>query len=116
MTTFDTIFAERAARVMLDRFGESIVYEPLVGQPRTILAMVDRGPPAQPVEMQGVLADETTIEVLNHPTDGIPPAKIDTGGDFVRIAPWPGAEPVLLRVSLIAQQEDVGMVRLRLGA
>lgn len=71
MTTFDERFAERGAPRLFDNFGESVVYKPHGGAPRTITAMVTRNPPEAVPGLEKAATPLLILEVYGNRTTGI---------------------------------------------
>lgn len=123
MTAFDDQFAAEAGPALLGamdgdfsdlgEFGEVLIYRPLNGRPRPIKGMVDRGPP-EPVP-HGTLAPLVTIEVYNDGVYGIESRCLDTGGDAIDVALWPGKTPVTLSIKKRLSQSDNGLLKLECG-
>ena len=114
MTEFDTLF-EESSTPLFDQFGESVIYTPAGGSPRTIQAIVDRGPLELVAEPGDVLAPSLEIEVLDDATEGIASSAVNTGGDTVTVSVWPGQTACVLAVVELMQQQDNGLLRLRVG-
>lgn len=84
MTTFDERFAARGAPRLLDEFGETVVYKPSGGAPRTITAMVTRNPPEEIAD--GVRVNDLIVEVYNDATTGIVAASVKPGQDTLFVS------------------------------
>jgi hypothetical protein len=115
MTTFDDRFNDRAAAKMLAEFGETIIYRPRGGAPRSIQAMVDRGPPQVPGGSVGTLAPFVVVEVRNSCTTGIRESDVDTGGDQIDVPLKSGGAMKSLSIKRVQSSQDSGMVRLECG-
>jgi hypothetical protein len=111
MTAFDTRFAARALPSLLVNFGESVVYYPRGGTPRTITAIVDRDPPQSGGDFDEHRGPRFSIEVANDQQDGIASECIDIGGDRVEFAQRKGGTAVKMSIVRIDDQ-DAGMLRL----
>lgn len=87
MTLRESI-ASDAVSVFLsaDEFAETVIYMPRGGGSRTILAIVDREPPALMDDAGNMLALSFMLYVANSGSEGITAQEIDTGGDRVLIA------------------------------
>ena len=96
---------------MFADFNETIRYRPRDGRPRTIVAVVDRNPPA-PIDgaPNGVRAS-MMIEALNDEFSGIGSREVDTGGDRVEIAPRIGL-PIREYRLVSVESTDDGTVRI----
>lgn len=130
MTAFDVIFRDRGARALLGpagdpdditawkndlgTFGEILSYRPLNGIPRPFKAMVDRGPPQSITEAQ-MLSSMVTIECYDDQICGIESNVLDTGGDAIDVALWPGQRPVTLSIKKRVSQSDNGLLKLECG-
>lgn len=106
------------AGAFIAAFGESVVYTPANGTPRTILAIVDRSVPER-APGGGAMAPKLTITVANNATTGISTATLDAAGnDRVTVAIRYGGTPVSLGVYLppagSKATHDAGMVQLDL--
>ena len=114
----DSVLASDA-EMFLAEWGDEIIYRPAGGTARTILAVIDRNPPAGISESpSGGIGKSITIDVANRATSvdddeygGISSDEVDTGGDKVDVA---------LRIGLTAQSrmisrvlsQDAGMMQL----
>lgn len=87
MTLRESI-ANDAVSVFLsaDEFAEAVVYSPRNGGSRTILAIVDREPPALMDDAGNMLALSFMLYVANSQTEGITAQEIDVGGDEILVA------------------------------
>ncbi len=84
------------------------------GIPRPFKAMVDRGPPQSITEAQ-MLASMVTIECYDDPISGIESNVLDTGGDQIDVALWPGQRPVTLSIKKRLSQPDQALLKLECG-
>jgi hypothetical protein len=85
MTVFDSYFSD-AFDVLGHEFGETVIYYPRCGPPRTIAnAIVDRDPPTQWTAAGEAITPDLTIRVQNDATTGISHDEIDHG-DEVSVA------------------------------
>lgn len=117
MTSFDEQFAALAIDPLMDEFGEYLTYYPThTGNtgPRSIRAMVDRGPP-EGQEVSEVLAPMVIIEVENHAVRGIDSTTLDTGGDEIELELWPGHGLRRLQIKKPLPATDNSMLRLECG-
>lgn len=110
MTTFDTRFAARGFPRLLTMFGESIVYHPRVGLPRTMTAIVDREVPQALAEMEGSVAPQLVIEVLNDEQDGIA-SHLFSRGDQIEVALRVGQTPERRTLTELLDS-DAGLCRI----
>lgn len=87
MTLRESI-ASDAVSVFLsaDEFAETVVYNPRAGGSRTILAIVEREPPALVDDAGNMLALSFMVYVANSLTSGISAQEINTGGDELEIS------------------------------
>lgn len=115
MTSFDDLFAEKAATPLLDTFGEWITYRPLNGPGRRIRAMVERFGMDIPLEAPELLGQHIEIEVRNDAVLGILASRFDSGGDTVLVPLVSGQQPTELRISNLLDAPDAGMLRFRCG-
>ncbi len=128
MTAFDDQFATDAAPLMLGppgdtaditawkedlgQFGELLSYRPLNGIPRPFKGMVDRGPPQ--IEAH-TLAPLVTVECYDDQISGIESKMLDTGGDAIDVALWPGQTPDTLSIKRRVPQSDNGLLKFECG-
>lgn len=115
MTLKETIIQD-STTVFLneDDFAESIEYHPRSGGTRTILAIVNRAPPALMDSAGNVLSVSVTLFVANSSTDGINSREIDTGGDQISL-PARINRPESKRYSIVRVLEhDHGMLQVAL--
>lgn len=82
-TTFDSHFASAGFPMLLDQFGESIVYLPNGGGPRKILAIIERNPPALFDGAGNAVLPTATLRVYNSAQSGIASREVDIGVDEV---------------------------------
>lgn len=66
-------------------FAERVVYCPREGRPRSIMAHVNRNPPA-PVDGSTGIAPRAIVTVANDSVYGISSTEVDNGGDKIDIA------------------------------
>ncbi len=110
MTTFDERFAARGAPRLLSEFGETVIYKPAGGAPRTITAMVTRNPPQEVTE--GARTFFLIVEVYNDATTGILGKNITTMQDKISVADVVGRKPRDKTIQQILDDSG-GMVRLQ---
>jgi hypothetical protein len=97
-----------------DEFAETVTYLPRDGGSRTILAVVDREPPALMDEAGNVISLTYVIYVKNDKTDGISGEEVDTGGDRVEII-WRLNKIFKKQCSIVkVQNHDHGMLQIAL--
>jgi len=98
--------------LIADETAEKIIYQPLNGRPRTVLAIIERGVPEGIPEVPGdSLADSFVVYVANDLTTGIRSEEIDTGGDVIKLPRRMGEDPTEYRISQLLDQDD-GMLML----
>ena len=100
----------------LDMFGESVQYwscEPLA-EPRSIVAVVDRDPPANVDGLSHGTAPRLTIRVANSASLGISSTELDCGGDCIEMAVRIGETVKRKRIVKMLKQ-DAGMLTLELN-
>jgi len=108
MTVFDDLFKTSGFPMLIEQFGESILYVPLRGEKRPIKAIVDRNPPA-PIGLDGsVVLPEITVSVFNSRYTGISSLEINTGGDRIEVSRRQGKQAVSLKIEVLA--DDSGGV------
>ena len=91
MTRFSNVWNRTAAKSFGRQFGESIGYTNRAGDPvRTITARVIRDPMTIMAEAGDVPVHAMIISVENDSTAGITSDEINTGGDYVSVAPRAG--------------------------
>jgi len=82
-TTFDTHFAAAGFPMLIEQFGESIVYCPNGGGHRKIFAIIERNPPAIFDASGNAVLPTATIRVYNSHQSGISSREVDIGVDEV---------------------------------
>ena len=100
--------------IFLDEWGEEIIYHPKSGNPRRILAVVDRNAPTPIGEAGAGMRQQINIHVANRGTDkddddygGIGSVELDTGGDKVSLSLRLGGElQVRPLIGLLEQDDD----------
>lgn len=92
-------------------FGESVVYRPRCGAPRTVGAIVERLP-AEMFADVGVSGPVIQITVANDPTTGISSAELDLGRDQVDVAVRVGGEAETRPIGAIVGPHDRGAITL----
>lgn len=104
MTVFDSLFAEAAAPELLAQFGESVVYVPKGGTPRTIaLAIVDRNPPEALVGPASGHGPMLLVTVEDHATRGILKTELNTGGDRIEVAVRKGGAAKSMQINKLVK-------------
>ena len=83
-TVFDSLFQQAGFPLLLEQFGESIEYVPRSGGSRSILAIVEREPPAVMDAAGNAVVPQFVVRVYNSCRSGISSQEMDTGGDQVR--------------------------------
>ena len=103
----------RQSGKFLTHFGETIVYKPNGGAPRSIKANVQRNVYEAPSEIPGdsPAAPSIIIDVRNSYTDGIHSEEVDRGQDKVELAVRVGETPMDRPIADIISQDD-GMLQL----
>ena len=84
-TVFDAHFAAVGFPMLLDNFGESITYLPYSGGSRSILAIIEREPPAILDAAGNAVLPTATIRVYNSCRSGISSKELDTGKDEIEM-------------------------------
>jgi len=84
-TTFDSYFASAGFPMLLEQFGESIVYLPRAGGRRTITAIVERSPPAIFDASGNAVLPTATIRMHNSCRSGIASREVDIGSDQIEM-------------------------------
>src|SRR6185503_18428359 len=91
MTAHDRLVAAAGgADCLLIQHGETLIYRPLDGRPRSIIGIVVRPVPAPIAESRGPVTRHLQIKVLNDAIRGISTQELDTGGDKLDVAELPG--------------------------
>lgn len=101
------------AHALLATHGESVVYWPKGGRPRTIQAIIERDIPA-PLDTQSPRARATNTVVaraLNCEINGISTRELNTGGDQIELARRLGEATERRPIKAIVSQ-DGGMLSL----
>lgn len=116
MSLFNDVIKDDAAGfVDPELFGEEVVYEPAGqgAQPRTIRAVVTRGPRVASQFSRGT-RPSINVTVRNSVEHGISSAEIKGGADRIRLPNHFGAaDASRMILSIVAQ--DAGMIRLEVG-
>lgn len=100
------------ANDFLAEFGEPVTYKPKGGGSRSILAIIDRNPPAEiPGMPAGAHSSMMIATVANDETDGIGSSEVNCGGDKVELSVRIGETAVEKRITQILNQ-DAGMMYL----
>jgi hypothetical protein len=84
-TVFDAHFAAAGFPMLLDNFGESITYLPYSGGSRSIIAIVERDPPAILDAAGNAVMPTATIRVYNSCRSGISSKELDSGKDEIEM-------------------------------
>ena len=84
-TVFDAHFAAAGFAMLLDNFGESITYLPFSGGARSIIAIIEREPPAILDAAGNAVLPTATIRVYNSCRSGISSKELDTGKDEIEM-------------------------------
>ena len=84
-TVFDSHFAQSGFPQLLANFGESITYLPSGGGRRSILAIVERNPPAIFDAAGNAILPTATIRVNNSCRSGITSSEVDIGTDQIEM-------------------------------
>jgi hypothetical protein len=100
--------------MLLDNFGESVVYFPNGGGRRSILAIVERNPPAIFDASGNAVLPTATIRVYNSCRSGIASREVDIGTDEIEMVGKVG-ETIPKRFSLMTMMsQDAGVTQLAL--
>jgi hypothetical protein len=94
------------AAEFLDAFSEPVIYTPRTGSPRTVAVLVDRNPPEELPEAQGLRIERVQVTALNDVLVGLVPASLDTGGDTVTVAPRVGGTARPMNLTKIVRQSQ----------
>lgn len=84
-TAHDKLMKTNGAPVLLNQFGEPVIYKFRAGGQRPITAIVVRDPPAIYNAAGEVVVPKFTIRFKDDCTKGVRPSEIDTGGDKVAL-------------------------------
>jgi hypothetical protein len=98
---------------LLAHAGESVVYTPAGGVPRTILAIVTREPVAAIEGAGGVRRYRYTLKVRRHATAGILPTETGLVGGTIALTSYPGGPTVTMPIgnkSVDAQKQLAAFV------
>lgn len=82
-TVFDSHFAAAGFPMLLDNFGESVVFFPNGGGRRSVLAIIERNPPAIFDASGNAVLPTATIRVYNSCRSGISSQEINIGKDEI---------------------------------
>ena len=110
MTVFDTQFGEQAFPMLLEQFGEPVIYYPLAGGTRSFEAIVEREPPASYDAAGNVVLAEYRIRFLGSCKGGVKSNEIDTGGDQIAVIAEVGGDRLVKRTVLAKTSDDSGVV------
>lgn len=113
MTTFADNMIAKGLPLLMAQFGESVVYRPREGMPRTLTAIIDREPPQAVIGTEAptfkymvtVIADRTAATY-----GGIEATEVDTGGDKIDLAPRPGNAVSSRQVAVVLQSDHGALV------
>ena len=115
MTLRDSIRNDVSAIFLnTDEFAEKITYHFRDGGSVSILAIIDRDPPAFYDAAGNVVLPEFTIEINNNCLLGARSNKIDTGGDEVSLLAEIGDMIPVRKTVIRKMQEDMGALTLAL--
>jgi hypothetical protein len=111
-TTFDAHFAAAGFPMLMEQFGESIVYLPNGGGPRKISAIIERNPPAIFDAAGNAVLPTATLRVYNSHQSGIASREVDIGADQLEFLLKVG-DPIPKRFSLMTLlSQDSGVTQL----
>lgn len=111
-TVFDSRFASAGFPMLLKQFGESITYLPGSGGSRSIVAIVDRDPPAIMDTAGNTVIPQFIVRVYNSCRSGISSRELDTGRDQLKFVKRIGETiPVTHSIGQMLSQ-DSGVVQL----
>ncbi len=99
----------RLTRCFSAHFAEWVVYRPASGQPRRMMAVVDRQSPVAIGDSRPI--NFVVVEVDNNPITGLTAEEIDTGGDRIELAREVGGVPESRDIAQIVAQ-DSGRIQL----
>jgi hypothetical protein len=109
MTRFGTLFASVGMPVLLQQMGETVIYRPNGGRPRSIEMILDRNPPEPIEEIPEALAPRIVGTALNDERLGISSgraAAIDTGGDAVDVTVRVGGEVTTRPITKVLRHDE----------
>lgn len=111
MSDFDDQFSASFTD-LLDMYGQSVVYRPGGGTPRTITAIVNNAPPEPTPGIDNAPVAKCIVRALSDASNatygGIDPAAVDTGRDKIDVPLRSGGTAYTLRVTQV--QNDNGGV------
>jgi hypothetical protein len=111
-TAFDSHFAAAGFPMLLDNFGESITYHPNGGGRRSVLAIIERNPPAIFDASGNAVLPTATVRVHNSCRSGISSREVDIGKDELEFVLKIG-ETMPKRFSLMTlMSQDAGVTQL----
>ncbi len=111
-TAFDSHFAAAGFPMLLQQFGESIVYLPYAGGRRPIVAIVERNPPAIFDASGNAVLPTLTIRVFNSCRSGISSREVNIGKDELQLVLKVG-ETIPKNFSLMTlMSQDSGVTQL----
>lgn len=111
-TVFDSHFAAAGFPMLLDNFGESITYLPYQGGSRSIVAIIEREPPAIVDAAGNAVMPRATLRVYNSCRSGISSKELDSGKDEIEMMLNVG-DTIPKRVSIMQMiSQDSGVTHL----
>jgi hypothetical protein len=84
-TVFDAHFASAGFPMLIEQFGEPIVYLPSGGGRRSITAIVERNPPSVFDASGNAVLPTATIRIYNSCRSGISSKEVNTGTDEIEM-------------------------------
>ena len=112
---FDRQFQKAGFPFLKAEFGEPITYHPLAGGVRSIIAIVERDPPAVWDAGGNVVLPRLAIRVDNNCKTGVQDSEVNTGGDTVKALKEVGDDQPTTFSVILMTDHDSGVVRLALA-
>lgn len=106
---------ERMAKRIERMGGEQITYVALNKVPRKIWAVVERGLPGQIAETPRGFGKHIKVSLINDATYGIPPDRLNTGGDYLMIPERIGQAATQFMLTQPPETQDEGMLTFIVG-
>jgi hypothetical protein len=108
-TIFDRQFGEQAFPMLLEQYGEPVVYYLRSGGSRSFNAIVERDPPAIYDAIGNVVSASYRVRFLNNCQGGVKSSEIDAGDEISLVAEIGDARSRRFTV-LIKKSVDSGVV------
>jgi hypothetical protein len=114
-SVFDRRFKLSGFPLLLQQYGEPVVYYPLAGSSRSINAIINRNP-LEVYDAAGgtVVLYPMSIRVFANSTTGISPAELNTGGDEIELLERVDDTTTTRKTVMVLQSQTSGVLTLAL--